>query len=77
MCGIRAVCFYRDTLALTGLLLLETLVTRSMLSWNSNPPYLRSVYRLIGSNKVLQYVFISDVDPKASEILSHSVRALF
>ncbi|KAG8278335.1 hypothetical protein J6590_023783 [Homalodisca vitripennis] len=58
------VCYYRDCLCLTGLLIVETLVTRSMASWASDPPYLQSIFQFIAGNRVLQYLLISDIDPK-------------
>ncbi|XP_046661217.1 neuronal acetylcholine receptor subunit alpha-7-like [Homalodisca vitripennis] len=58
------VCYYRDCLCLTGMLIVETLVTRSMASWTSDPPYLQSIFRFIAGNRVLQYFLISDIDPK-------------
>uniref|UniRef100_A0A1B6EUW5 Neurotransmitter-gated ion-channel ligand-binding domain-containing protein n=2 Tax=Cuerna arida TaxID=1464854 RepID=A0A1B6EUW5_9HEMI len=58
------VCFYRDCLCLTGLLIVETLVTRSMASWASNPPYLQLIFQFIAGNRVLQFLLISDIDPK-------------
>ncbi|XP_054278332.1 5-hydroxytryptamine receptor 3A-like [Macrosteles quadrilineatus] len=58
------VCFFRDCLFLTGLLVIQTIVNRRLTTCTSNPSYLQSTFRFVASNKYLQVLLVNDLDPK-------------
>lgn len=68
----RIVCFYRDTLIVTGFLFIVTLITQRMSSWTWRPAFLQSISNFVANSKSSQLIMLIDNDPKNAAELAES-----